>query len=217
MEASIFAQRASAGGSSDEIHSLALSRSRPQPGLSWLDIGCGTGTVLREVRTNYEPASLIGVDVIDWLADSLRGEVEMHVGPAERELPELDPVDRVLMVEVLEHLDSPWSVLRAAAALVAPGGRIVITTPSITNLRSRAELLLRGRLTSFRQDNQPHLTPALPHVVKWVLGEAGLRASIEYGARDIIPLTGGKLWPRPIHAKAPRLTSVSVVVTAERP
>lgn len=203
-------QIASAGESSDEIHSAALALAEPKAGLSWLDIGCGTGEVLRAVRNAYSPKSLVGVDVIDWLADDLRNDVQMDVGQAEQ--IELEPADRVLMVEVIEHLDAPWSVLRAAVEAVAPGGRIVVTTPSVTNLRHRGELLLRGRLTSFRPDNRPHFGPALPHVIERVMAAGGLKTAVCFCARDIIPNTGGRLWPKWIHARAPEMTSLSVAV-----
>jgi 2-polyprenyl-3-methyl-5-hydroxy-6-metoxy-1,4-benzoquinol methylase len=211
------AQRHSLGDSSAAIHAGALDAAGPASGLSWLDLGCGTGTVLREVRDRYEPRSLIGVDVIDWLAGDLRDDVQVMIGSAEDALSALDPVDRVLMVEVIEHLGAPWTVLGAAARLVAPGGRIVVTTPSLVTLRSRIELLVRGRLTAFRPDNLPHLTPALPHVIERVLSDAGLEVSVGCAGVDVVPLSGGRLWPAAVHRRAPRLTSVSLVVSGRRP
>lgn len=208
-------QRASAGGSADEIHRWALALAEPRPALDWLDIGCGTGGVLRAIRDAHAPAALRGLDSLDWLDDDLRGDVELTVGPAEALAPE--PADRVLMVEVIEHLEAPWSVLRAAARAVRPGGLIVVTTPSVTNLRHRGELALRGRLTSFRPDNEPHLGPALPHVIGRVLRDAGLAVSTHHGGRDVIPGTGGRQWPRRAHAAAPELTSVSVAVVGRAP
>ena len=44
-------------------------------------------------RDRYEPRSLTGVDVIDWLAGDLRDEVRVLIGAAEDELGSLDPVD----------------------------------------------------------------------------------------------------------------------------
>lgn len=208
-------QLASAGESSTEIQRAALALADPRPGLSWLDVGCGTGTVLRAIRDHHKPAALIGLDAIDWLDPDLRGDVRLVLGPAET--ARLAPVDRVLMVEAIEHLDAPWSVLRAAAAAVRPGGRIVVTTPSVTNLRSRAELALRGQLTSFRPGDLPHLTPALPHVIERTLAEAGLTTAVSHCGRDVIPRSGGRQWPRWAHHRAPVLTSVSVAAVGVRP
>jgi 2-polyprenyl-3-methyl-5-hydroxy-6-metoxy-1,4-benzoquinol methylase len=155
----VSAQLASAGGSDAAIHEAALSAAWPAPSLSWLDVGCGTGDLLRLIRARHAPARLVGVDLIDWLDPDLRPAVETHIGPAETVVGELDSFDRVLMVETIEHLQAPWSALERAAERVAPGGRIVISTPNLATLRHRLELLVRGRLTSFRPDNAPHLTP----------------------------------------------------------
>jgi SAM-dependent methyltransferase len=209
-------QFASAGDSSPDIHATVAERARPERALRWLDIGCGTGSVLRKIRDQYEPSHLIGVDVIDWLENDLRSDVELLVGPAETSLSGLEPVDRVLMIEVLEHLEAPWAVLRSAARRLAPGGRLVLSTPNVMSLRHRIELLVRGQLTSFRPNNIPHLTPALPHVIGRILCMEGLRIGYEYAGADIVPLTSGRRWPVSIQRRAPHLVSVSLVVTADR-
>jgi 2-polyprenyl-3-methyl-5-hydroxy-6-metoxy-1,4-benzoquinol methylase len=209
-------QLASAGDSCPEIHAAAVEHARPSAGLRWLDIGCGKGDVLREVRDRFAPAQLIGLDVIDWLADDLRDDVQMLTGPAETALDGVEPVDRVLMIEVLEHLEAPWTVLRAAARRVSPGGRLVVTTPNVATLRHRVELMVRGELTAFRQDNLPHMTPGLPHVIERVLADEGFRTAHSYAGIDVVPLTGGRRWPQQLSRRMGRLTAISLVVTAER-
>jgi SAM-dependent methyltransferase len=210
-------QIASAGISIDEIVKTALDAAAPAPRLRWLDIGCGRGDLLREVRDAWQPAALYGIDVIDWLADDLRQDVTFNTAAIE-DAEELSVVDRVLLVEVIEHLEAPWTALRAAARLVAPGGRIVVTTPNLATLRNRLELGVRGRLTSFRPDHPPHISPALPHVTARILGEEGLTVEAPlYAAADVISLTKGRVWPESVRLRYPALTSVSVVLAAERP
>jgi 2-polyprenyl-3-methyl-5-hydroxy-6-metoxy-1,4-benzoquinol methylase len=208
-------QRRSGGDSNGEIHAAALEAAEPCSGLSWLDVGCGKGAILRHVRDRWSPRSLMGLDLIDWLAEDLRDDVELVTGPAEETLEGLPRADRVLMVETLAGLEAPWSVLRAAARLVAPGGSLVVTTPNNTSLRNRLDLLARGQLTFFRPDYAPHLTPVLAHVVERVLREEGLTSRSRYGGRDVMPLTGGRHWPHRISRTAPGLTSVSLIVVGE--
>jgi SAM-dependent methyltransferase len=210
-------QVASAGSSMDAIVETALHAARPAPGLSWLDIGCGRGELLRKVRDRWQPARLSGIDPIDWLDDDLRGDVEFHELAAEQ-AGELPSAERVLLIEVIEHLEAPWSALRAAARLVAPGGRLVLSTPNLTTLRHRLELAVRGQLTSFRPDNEPHTTPALPHVSARILTEEGLHVEDPcFAGADVIPSSGGRLWPEPVRRRYANLTSVSVIIAAQRP
>jgi precorrin-6B methylase 2 len=208
-------QRRSGGDSNEEIHAAALEAAEPAAGLSWLDIGCGKGGMLRQIRDRWRPHSLIGLDLIDWLADDLRDDVRLVTGPAEETIEGLPQADRVLMVETLAGLEAPWTVLRAAARLVAPRGRLVITTPNTASLRSRLELLTRGQLTFFRPDYAPHSTPALGHVIERVLREERLSPRHGYGGRDVVPFTGGRHWPGRVSRMAPDLTSVSLIVVGE--
>ena len=209
-------QLCSEGSSLDEIVQETIAAAAPEPGLRWLDIGCGRGDLLRSVRDRWSPASLAGLDVIDWLDDDLREDVSFQAVTIE-DADGLAQADRVMLVEVIEHLPAPWAALRRAASLVAPGGRIVVSTPNVAALRSRIELAVRGELTSFRPGYVPHMTPALPHVTAHVLEREGFAVELpRYAGADVISLTGGRLWPEPIRRRWPRLTSVSVVLAARR-
>jgi 2-polyprenyl-3-methyl-5-hydroxy-6-metoxy-1,4-benzoquinol methylase len=210
-------QLASLGRASDAIHAAVLGASMPRPGLSWLDIGCGRGDLVRAIRVLDPAASITGVDTIDWLPPDMRGEVELILAAAEDGLESVGPADRVMMVEVLEHFEAPWTVLRKAARLVAPGGMLVLSTPNIATLRHRIEFATRGRLTSFRPDHPAHLTPALPHVIARILTDEGLQVVTSYADRDIVPLSGGRPWPIWLHARMGRLTRTSLLVTGMRP
>jgi SAM-dependent methyltransferase len=210
------AQEDSGGGSNREILTQALRSAEPQPGLSWLDIGCGTGELLRMIRERWQPRSLAGVDPLPWLAPDL-AEVEFHQIAAEQ-IDALAVADRVMLIETIEHLEAPWTVLRAAARLVAPGGRIVVSTPNIRTLRNRLELSVRGQLTSFRPGYEPHLTPSLPHVTARILTAEGLVVEpLGYAGADVLPGTGGRCWPEQLRARWPVLLSISVFVSASRP
>jgi 2-polyprenyl-3-methyl-5-hydroxy-6-metoxy-1,4-benzoquinol methylase len=201
----------------DAIVKSALAAARPEPNLRWLDIGCGRGDLLRKLRDEWQPASLAGIDPIDWLDEDLKADVEFHTIAAEQ-ADGLPPADRVLLVEVIEHLEAPWSALRKAARLVAPGGRIVISTPNLATLRTRLELAVRGNLTSFRPGYEPHISPALPHVTRRILEEEQLQLDENaFAGADVISLTKGRVWPETLRARFPVLTSVSVVVSAGRP
>ncbi len=210
------AQVGSRGGSTAEIRAAALNHASPRPGLSWADIGCGAGDMLREIRDLWQPAALVGSDLLPWLSRDLCDSVDFVEADALDALAQIQPVDRLLMVEVLEHVEAPWLVLRGAARKVAPQGILVLTTPNVRTARHRLELLTRGSLTGFRPDNQSHLTPVLDHVVTRVLAEEGMTCQTFYAGRDVVSLTRGLLWPQTIAAKAPSLLHVSLGFVATR-
>lgn len=102
-----------------------------------LDVGCGYGDLVPHL-----PASVVSIDLVD--ASPLR-EVRALARAKERGVParfvlcdvngsceELPagPYDTVVMGALLEHLRPPIRVLTAAAARLAPGGRVVLTTPT---------------------------------------------------------------------------------------
>ena len=123
-----------------------------------------------------------------------------------------------MLVEVIEHLQAPWSTLREAAKpglsrrldrCLDPERRDAALPPGARRAR---------KATPFRVDNLPHISPALPHVTIRVLGEEGLACEpTAFAGADVIPITGGRTWPEPIRARAPRLLSVSAIVAAQRP
>jgi len=81
-----------------------------------LDIGCGEGKVLEQLRASH-PAPSIGIDLDPariFLAKSQSGHIPFAVGNAQ-ELPYDDnSFDFVMILEVLEHVGEPDLVLREA-------------------------------------------------------------------------------------------------------
>lgn len=49
--------------------------------------------------------------------------------------------DKILLLDVLEHLPDPETVLREAAALLKPNGRLVVSIPNVANVTVRLMLL----------------------------------------------------------------------------
>jgi SAM-dependent methyltransferase len=80
---------------------------------------------------------LVGLDVdAEGVADARERGYEAYVAdccdPADLRRLDLAPADLVLAGEVIEHLDDPGGFLDGLHALVAPGGRLVVTTPNAT-------------------------------------------------------------------------------------
>ena len=96
-----------------------------------LDVGCGLTDlasrlpsyvgcdrweeVLEENRRRHPCARFLAWDVL--------------ASEAPEDVRAAGPYDAILMLALLEHLADPAAALRRAATLLAPGGRVVVTTP----------------------------------------------------------------------------------------
>lgn len=100
---------------------LLLDVLQPEPGATYLDLGCGEGRVMRSVAA--AGAFPIGVDIVSSLAATASGSGAVVVA----DLPSLshfkdDAVEGVYCVLVLEHLADHATFFAEAARVTRPGG-----------------------------------------------------------------------------------------------
>ena len=89
-------------------------------------------------RLGAVASSLVGLDVAEQGVEWARREgYEAYVAdaqsPAAIRALGIAPAEVVIAGEVIEHLDQPGPFLQAMRELVAPGGRLVVTTPNQVN------------------------------------------------------------------------------------
>jgi SAM-dependent methyltransferase len=101
-----------------------------------LDLGCGTGGILRHWIDRYR---CVGVDRSKVALDVCRRKGFSTVARCELgHLPfRPEAFDTVLILDVLEHLDDEVRFLAAASQVCAPGGRIIISVPAFQWLWSK--------------------------------------------------------------------------------
>jgi len=114
---------------------VALTLLAQRPFESLLDIGCGDGRFLREVRQRFAGTRLLGIDssaaAIRW-AQALNPELLFETADALERAPD-ERFDVVTLLEVIEHVPPArlGDFLGAAASHVLPGGRLILTTPHV--------------------------------------------------------------------------------------
>jgi 2-polyprenyl-3-methyl-5-hydroxy-6-metoxy-1,4-benzoquinol methylase len=105
-----------------------------------LDIGCGLGFLAEQLSQDGNV-----VDGIDVVPDTVSkaGLHQYRVADLEAGLPSMGGkcYDRVLLLDVLEHLRFPERILRAAHQFIKPNGVLIVSVPNIANITVRASLL----------------------------------------------------------------------------
>ena len=96
-----------------------------------IDVGCGTGHLLAELRKWSKPRSLSGCDFAE---EAMKFSFERFPGCHFFSHDIYDPLsnsyDAVLCTEVLEHLERPFTAIRNLVNATRSGGRIIVTVPN---------------------------------------------------------------------------------------
>lgn len=129
-----------------------------------LDVGCGTGTVLDRLRAEPE-WRCDGVDVSE---DAVRqaSSIAPVVRADAAELPfDAGEFDAILLLDVLEHTESPLRVLREARRVANGSGVLIVSTP---NAGSILRLLLGKRWHGLADPTHVHFFTrfTLQHVLQ---------------------------------------------------
>jgi 2-polyprenyl-3-methyl-5-hydroxy-6-metoxy-1,4-benzoquinol methylase len=97
-----------------------------------LEVGAGYGTFCEEAKKLRLFKKVIAVEPTPSLAETCRLKgIDVVAKPIEQARFTRGTVDVVAAFEVIEHLFSPREFVRACAAVVAPGGLLVLSCPNV--------------------------------------------------------------------------------------
>ena len=138
----------------DATTTRTLSNLHLQPADRVLDVGCGTGELLRRIAARYPSASLAGLDpvaeMLQVAGEKLGGKADLRLGWANK-LPWEDATfDVVISCNMFHYITHPIEAIREMERVLRPGGQLVITDWCDDYLVCRAcNLYLRMRSKSY--------------------------------------------------------------------
>jgi SAM-dependent methyltransferase len=155
-----------------------------------LDVGCGEGILLENLRTAYPGKRLAGIDLSEENVRICR-ELGLDVAFGDAcSLPfDAGSFDACVMMSVLEHVEGPRDALREARRVLRPGGLLVVLLPNDDFFRFARYLFLRFREARLDYGHVSHWDPA--HT-RQELETAGFEVTARYN----IP---GHLWALSLH------------------
>lgn len=148
-----------------------------------LEFGCSTGFLSRHLAERG--CTVTGVEIDAEAAEKARQWCD-RVLVADLNQPDWADnfphnYDTILFGDVLEHLIDPALVLREAAKLLLPGGRVVISLPNIAYWKIRLNLLMgKFEYTSVGIMDVTHLRFFTPSTARKLIEESGYRVMSAY-------------------------------------
>jgi len=118
-----------------------IVRHCPQAPKRYLDVGCGDGRFLRVMEQMGVPrGGLYGLELDKRVVERLRGcgfsGVSCERAEDVTSFPE-GGIDLVTMFHVIEHVDSPGTVIGRVRRWLSPGGVFALETPNLDSLDAR--------------------------------------------------------------------------------
>ncbi|MBI1934770.1 class I SAM-dependent methyltransferase, partial [Candidatus Peregrinibacteria bacterium] len=123
---------------------------KPKKPLRIIDVGCGNGSLLRQLERAFPTAVLAGIDGYAQALSHCRKRsthatlIQEDILHLER-LPASEPFDVAILADVLEHCDEPERVLRGVRSILAKDGIVIATVPASMLLWSDRDVFLGHR------------------------------------------------------------------------
>jgi len=154
----------------NDHRTLKRLRALALPGNRLLEIGVGSGSLLRSARS--AGFDVMGCDLSEAICTRIkqRYAIPMHCGYV-ADLPKAPSFDVVVMNHVLEHLPAPVDVLRELRMRMAPGALLHVAVPNVA--------CPEARLPGWGSYEPYHLIYFTPLTLRTTLARAGFHVERE--------------------------------------
>jgi 2-polyprenyl-3-methyl-5-hydroxy-6-metoxy-1,4-benzoquinol methylase len=128
-------------------------------GTTVLDVGAGAGAFSQRLADLGYSVTALDVDPQKWIPK----DIPFLVLDIDKGIKAsvANTYDSVCCLEVIEHVENPWNLLREIYSVTKPGGYLLLSTPNITSFLSRALFFLTGRFHQFNDGDLSygHINP----------------------------------------------------------
>jgi SAM-dependent methyltransferase len=150
-----------------------------------LDVGAGAGAFSQRLVDQGYRVTALDVDPEKWVPKDipfLQLNIDAGIAASVQ-----DVFDAACCLEVVEHIENPWNLLREIHRVVKPGGFLLLSTPNITSFLSRSTFFLTGRFHQFEEADHAygHISPISAFELEYAARQSG------WDVVDIAP--GGSL------------------------
>src|SRR5262249_22567772 len=114
---------------------IAACVERAGKGCSVLEVGCGSGALLRLLRRRFPTSRLVGIDTSDALvslaARTVGDDIRIVNRNIEQGADDLGSFDVIASIDVLHHIQNRRAAIAALRSVARPGAHWVAIEPNI--------------------------------------------------------------------------------------
>jgi len=142
-------------------------------GASVLDVGAGAGALSQRLADLGYVVTALDVDAKKWIPKEIPFlQIDINCGIADSVG---GPFDAACCLEVIEHIENPWNLLREIYLVLRPGGLLILSTPNVTSFLSRLIFLRTGQFHQFGDVDLSygHINPITAFELTFIASEIG--------------------------------------------
>ena len=163
-----------------ELHpqAIALCRKYVPKGSRVLDVGAGPGAFSKRLAVEGYQVAALDRNPDQWVPGDIPF-VTLNLDSGMSDSIK-EKFDAAVCLEVIEHVENPWKLLRDIYGLLNPGGILVLSTPNVTSFLSRLIFFRKGCFHQFCDEDVSygHIHPltdlelsVMAHRVGWRIVE----------------------------------------------
>lgn len=164
-------------GASEGTYEKVLELLGDIKGKKILDCGCGKGRFSEIMSEKGAKIYCCDMDEEQFLAKN----IPFKSGDLNKKIPYSSSFfDRIVSIEVVEHLENPHNFIREIKRILKFGGEAIITTPNIENIKSRLQFFFKGDFhwfhkSEFGKKGSRHINPIYFKEIEYGINREGLK------------------------------------------